>query len=402
MTCMSHTILRASAAAAALLCGSLPALSQAQSSDTSESAWRQCTAQSDGAARLACFDQWAKAQPAADSIGPAAPENAVATSSAPASGAQAQAQAQGTLRPPAELTAEAQPAVQPNGGCRDASFSEVSRFWELEEGTDCGAFSFRGYRPVSVMASGADEINRQPTSGNPVNSASFERQYQKQEMRLQFSVRTKLASGLLTRGNSKYRDSLWLGYTQQSSWQLFNSKISRPFRNTDHEPEIMYVYPTTAELPMGWRWRYTGVGLAHQSNGQGDPLSRSWNRYYVMTGFELPNRVTVDAKLWKRIRESADDDNNPHIQNYIGRGELRLGWNVNQRNYLGLTARGSLNGHGKGSGRIDWMHTLGEGWLGGKSNLRLHASLFSGYGDSLIDYNFKRNVFSVGFSLLDF
>ncbi|WP_371813829.1 phospholipase A [Diaphorobacter sp. HDW4A] len=399
---MSHNILRVSAAAAAMLCGSLPVTSLAQSTaESSESAWRQCTAQTDSAARLACFDQWAQAQPAGEDVGPATPANAVAKSTdtdgvATHSGAQAQ------LRPPAEPTATAQPAAQPNGGCRDASFSEVSRFWELEEGTDCGAFSFRGYRPVSVMASGADEINRQPTSGNPVNSASFERPYQKQEMRLQFSVRTKLASGLLTSADSKYRDSLWLGYTQQSSWQLFNSKISRPFRNTDHEPEIMYVYPTTAELPMGWRWRYTGVGLAHQSNGQSDPLSRSWNRYYVMTGFELPNRFTVDAKLWKRISESADDDNNPNIQNYIGRGELRLGWNVNQRNYLGLTARGSLNGKGKGSGRIDWMHTLGEGWLGGKSNLRLHASLFSGYGDSLIDYNFKRTVFSVGFSLLDF
>ena len=48
------------------------------------------------------------------------------------------------------------------------------------------------------------------------------------------------------------------------------------------------------------------------------------------------------------------------------------------------------------------MHTLGEGWLGGKSNLRLHASLFSGYGDSLIDFNQRRTVFSIGLSLIDF
>ena len=313
------------------------------------------------------------------------------------------------LKPPAAVVAassngsESQPHEQaPLGGCRDASFTETSRFWELEEGTDCGTFSFRGYRPLSVMYSAADHINQEPKSGNPTNSASIARPYEKQEMRIQLSVRTKLASNLLTREDSKLRDSLWVGYTQQSSWQLFNSDISRPFRNTDHEPEIFYIYPTTAQLPFGWRWRYSGVGLAHQSNGQSDPLSRSWNRYYVMTGLELDNRWQVQAKLWKRISETASKDNNPGIEDYIGRAELKVNWNVNQNNMLGLTARGSLNGTGKGSGRVEWMHTLGSGWMGGKSNLRLHAQLFSGYGDSLIDYNFKRTVFSVGFSLLDF
>ncbi|QNP47654.1 phospholipase A [Diaphorobacter aerolatus] len=383
----------------ALLCASLPAMAAAQSPSPvqPESAWRQCTAQTEDAARLACFDQWSRSQPAEPSIGPNVSSVPVAATTSPAGATNPGAQA--NLRPPAELVAD---APQPNGGCRDDSFSEVSRFWELEEGTDCGTFSFRGYRPVSVQASTGSSMNNLPQSGNPVNNATTEHIYDKQEMRLQLSVRTKLASGLLTGSDSKYRDSLWVGYTQQSSWQLFNSGISRPFRNTDHEPEIMYVYPTTAELPMGWRWRYSGIGLAHQSNGQSDPLSRSWNRYYLMTGFELPNRFTVDARLWKRIKESAEDDNNPNIQNYIGRGELRLGWNVTQKNWLGVTARGSLNGHGKGSGKVEWMHTLGQGWLGGKSNLRMHATLFSGYGDSLIDYNFKRTVFSVGFSLLDF
>ena len=278
----------------------------------------------------------------------------------------------------------------------------MSRFWELEAGTDCGTFSFRGFRPLSVSISAGDSVNKQPRSGNPNNSTTVTEDYQKQEMRIQLSVRTKLAQNLLTDPNSNLRDSLWLGYTGLSYWQVFNSDLSRPFRTTDHEPEIFYVYPTTAQLPFGWRWRYSGVGLVHQSNGQSDPLSRSWNRYYLMTGLELDNRWQVQAKLWKRMSEGANEDNNPGIENYIGRGEVKLGWNVNQAHWLGLTARGSLNGHGKGSGRVEWMRTLGDGWMGGKSNLRLHAQLFHGYGDSLIDYNKKRTVFSVGFSLLDF
>jgi phospholipase A1 len=52
--------------------------------------------------------------------------------------------------------------------------------------------------------------------------------------------------------------------------------------------------------------------------------------------------------------------------------------------------------------RLEWMQALGSGLWGSKSNLRLHTALFSGYGDSMIDYNRKRTVFSVGLSLVDF
>src|SRR5256885_8234188 len=75
-----------------------------------------------------------------------------------------------------------------------------------------------------------------------------------------------------------------------------------------------------------------------------------------MTGFELDNRWQLHAKAWQRIRESAEHDDNPRIQDYIGRGEVKLGWNVNAQNYLGFTARGSL-GQGRGSGRVEWLRT---------------------------------------------
>jgi phospholipase A1 len=183
---------------------------------------------------------------------------------------------------------------------------------------------------------------------------------------------------------------------------VFTGDISRPFRATDHEPEVMYVYPTDAKLPFGWRWRYSGIGLNHQSNGQSEPLSRSWNRAYLMTGMELDNRWRVQAKIWKRISEDASSDDNPGISDYIGRGEISAFWNVNQDNTLGLTLRSSLARNARGSARLEWLQALGTGLGGGKSNLRLHTQLFSGYGDSLIDYNRKRTVFTVGLSLVDF
>ncbi len=392
------------ALASAVLAAALPWASRAQDAAptplaTAEPAgaadWRQCTALAgDDAQRLACFDRWAGQQawraPAA---------SAAAEASAPAPAATVvQMPAPADAAPPADPVIE----ITHVDGCRDGQYSLVSRFWELEEGTDCGPLRFRGYRPMSVSVVGASSVNRQPTSDNPNNSAQSGVDYRRTEMRVQLSVRTKLASGLLTPAYSKRRDSLWAGYTQQSYWQLFSPGISRPFRNTDHEPEIIYVYPTEARLPFGWRWRYSGIGLVHQSNGQSDPLSRSWNRAYLMTGFELDDRWSLSARVWKRLHESAESDNNPGISNYVGRAEFALGWNVNEDHRITLTTRHALAGSGRGSVRLDWMQSLGTSFAGPRTNLRLHTQLFSGYGDSMIDFNRKRTVFSVGLSLVDF
>lgn len=355
--------------------------------------WRQCAATTDNQARLACFDAWAQQQE------PLTPPPATQWSRLPteavASAAMPTAAAGGLAIAPALPL----PATPTNGGCRDARYSEISRHFELEPGSDCGTFSLRGYRPLSVSVVQGSRVNGQPFS--PSRGAALAQNYQRHEMRIQVSARTKVAQGLLTGPRSSGKDSLWFGYTQQSYWQLFNGGISRPFRSTDHEPEVFYVYPTDAPLPWGGRWRYSGVGLVHQSNGESNPLSRSWNRWYVMTGAEWRSGWQLHLKAWKRVAESAENDDNPGIQDFVGRGEARLLWNVNDQHILGLTVRGTP-GRGRGSGRLEWLRTLGEGWNGGKSNLRLHVQLFSGYGDSLLDYNYKRTALSVGLSLLDF
>ncbi len=106
-----------------------------------------------------------------------------------------------------------------------------------------------------------------------------------------------------------------------------------------------------------------------------------------MTGMELDNRWNVHARIWKRLPESATSE---------------VFWNVDKNNTLGATVRHSLSSTGRGSARLEWLQTLGTGLGGGKSNLRLHTQLFSGYGDSMIDYNHKRTVLSLGLSLVDF
>ena len=347
--------------------------------------WQQCQRLGDNKdARLACFDRWAQQQTLPSVSVPVAPPVLAST------------------QPPAPVDASV-PAtrvvsVATEEGCRDRQYSTLSRFWELETGSDCGTFTFRGYRPLTVAFSTATDKPDVPTSPAAGHTGTYT-PYQANEMRIGLSVRTKIAQGLLTQNDPSKKDSLWFGYTQQSTWQLFNGDISRPFRTTDHEPELMYVYPTDIALPGGWRWRYAGLGLVHQSNGQSLPYSRSWNRYYLMAGMELDDRFQVTARLWKRIQEGADSDDNPDIAKFIGRAELTGRWNINRDNTLSATLRNNLRSDGRGSIRLEWLKAIGDS---AKSNLRFHTQLFHGYGDTLADYNRKRTVFSVGLSLVDF
>lgn len=346
----------------------LPA-TNAHAQPTPPAGWQACTVMADAGARLACFDRWSAAQSTP------APAPAAAPAAAPVAAASNE---------------------ESGDRCHRSGASALSRFWELENDTSCDVFGIRGYRPISLSVVRGNTVNAKPTSGNPLNNAASAQPYRRTETRIQLSVRTKVAQGLLTTGDGP-RDSLWFAYTQQSYWQVFTPALSRPFRSTDHEPEIVYVYPAAFDLPGNWRLRYAGAGLVHQSNGQSLPLSRSWNRLYAMVGAEHPGGFTLQGRIWQRIPESAGNDDNPGISNYIGRAEVVGSWDINPRDTLALTLRGA----GKGSARLEWMKKIESQSPSTLGSLRLHLQLFTGYGDSLLDFNRRRTVLGVGLSLVD-
>lgn len=356
--------------------------------------WQACQAMgADPAAQLACFRSWAESQLPAGAPPPD-------TATAPANPHTGQ-QATPILLLPAMAT---EAADGKKIGCRNTNYSELSRFWELQRGTDCDTFGLRGYRPISLMWSGSDSVNNQPSSPSAGHTATTPFNYRRNETKLQISVRTKIAKGLLASGSGDDAgsDSLWLGYTQQSYWQLFNGAVSRPFRTTDHEPELIYIYPHQIDLPGGWKYRLSGLALNHQSNGQSLPLSRSWNRVYLMGAAEKElggdSRLELQGRVWQRLNESSGKDDNPDIADYIGRAELAGFWQINRVHSLSLTLRHSLRSEARGSARLEWMKASTS--IADSASLRYHVQLFSGYGDSLIDYNRRRNVLSVGLSLV--
>ncbi|WP_298932823.1 phospholipase A [uncultured Ramlibacter sp.] len=361
------------------LCTAPAVQAQTQPASTSVG-WQACAANPDTAARLTCFDQWAQQQQVQPGV--------VSPAGAAASVAQG-------------ITPPAAPIIAGVNGCQDTQYSPLSRFWELQDATDCGTFELRGYRPISLAVAASDGVNRQPSSDAPDHTAPTAVDYQKNEARIQLSARVKVAKNILVRDDAARSDSLWVGFSQQSYWQFFNGTLSRPFRTTDYEPEAMYVYPLDLGLPGGMKVRYGGLGISHQSNGRELPLSRSWNRVYAMAGMDLDNKFSLEGRIWQRLNNESGGDDNPGIEDYIGHGELKATWYADVKNTFSGTVRGLLF-EDKGSLRLEYFRALGKGNRpGGLNDLRLHVQAFSGYGDSLLDYNRKRNVVSIGLALVD-
>ena len=183
---------------------------------------------------------------------------------------------------------------------------------------------------------------------------------------------------------------LWGAYTQQSSWQVFNTRNSSPFRETNYEPELIAAFATGKESG----FKLLNLGLTHQSNGRPNPESRSWNRVYAQGGWEWDN-TSLLARAWWRVPENILKDDNPDIVHYIGRAEVVARWEPDDRSQAVLVAiRNNLNlNQNIGFVQVDWSLPVALG-----TAARMHAQFTSGYGESLIDYNHRQNTFGLGFS----
>ena len=330
-----------------------------------EDAYAKCRAIADPAARLACYDRAAAA--------------AEATSPAPAS----------APRPPSEpvvaAPASALADLQPTGTLADGQ-SLIAQRWELEDRYKRGTFRFTFYRPnyilPGVWSSNVNDAPSTPTQPAPVLPEPLDNT----EVEFQLSFKLKLWENMFG-GTS----DLWLGYTQKSFWQVYNEDLSRPFRETNYEPELIWTMPTDYTI-LGLRGRLLALGLVHQSNGRGDPLSRSWNRVYAMAALERGPFV-LQIKPWYRIDGNPDKDDNPDIVDYVGSVEFLAFYKWHEQFTSTLRLRTTFNSLPSwGSAQLDLRFPI-------VADLRGYLQFFSGYGESMIDYNFRKTAVGLGVSI---
>ncbi|MCQ8895411.1 phospholipase A [Limnobacter humi] len=274
----------------------------------------------------------------------------------------------------------------------DSTLSWLDQRWELSPESKRGTFQVRPYKPVYLLPLIHNSSpNTRPSSPNPLNTVSSPENLDQNETKFQLSLKTKVVENLF--GDN---GDVWFGYTQSSRWQVYNSDTSRPFRETNYEPELMFTWRSSwtefAEAT-GWKPRLLGLSLNHQSNGRALPLSRSWNRVIGMVGLERENTL-LQIRPWVRISEAKETDDNPDISDYMGRGDILLVHKINGHE-LSMLARHTFRGgdRSRGAIQLDWGIPI-------TSNLRGHIQYFSGYGESLIDYNYKSDYLGVGFSLV--
>lgn len=216
-----------------------------------------------------------------------------------------------------------------------------------------------------------------------ISSYNWGNNARKDEVKFQLSLAFPLWRGIL--GDNSV---LAASYTQRSWWQLSNRGESSPFRETNYEPQLFLGWATDYDFA-GWTLRDVEVGVNHQSNGRSDPTSRSWNRVYARLMAQNGNFL-AEVKPWYRIPDSEDD--NPDITKYMGYYQLRIGYQLGD---AVLSARGQYNWNtGYGGAEVGLSYPMTK-------HVRIYTQVYSGYGESLIDYNFNQTRVGVGVMLND-
>jgi phospholipase A1 len=188
------------------------------------------------------------------------------------------------------------------------------------------------------------------------------------------------------------RSDLYFGYTQLSLWQVYDKALSSPFRETNYEPEIFFKFDTDFDV-LGLRARIVTFGLNHESNGQVEPFSRSWNRVFATLVAERGNLV-VALKPWWRIPESDEEDDNPEIGRYLGYGELYGAYRWREHVFSFLVRNNLWTSDNRGAVELGWSFPLLE-------NTRGYVQFFNGHGESLIDHDDSATRIGAGVMLFD-
>jgi len=252
-------------------------------------------------------------------------------------------------------------------------------------------FKIKAYKPLYVLfANYTNDINEQPTSDNPDNVVPEPMSLDDTELKFQISFKTMAFRNVF--GN-RIGGDIWLGYSQTSRWQIYNVDQSRPFRETNYEPEVMLLVPTPYKI-FGINGVFAGIGYNHQSNGRSNPLSRNWHRIIMQFGWETKD-MSIILRPWWVIRGTAIEENNPGIENYMGRGDLTIAYEKGKHD-LSLIGRHSMRfgDDNRGSLQMDYAFRIYD-------YLKLHIQVFHGYGESLIDYNHKQTTIGIGVSLVE-
>ncbi|HRL77732.1 MAG TPA: phospholipase A [Candidatus Accumulibacter phosphatis] len=190
------------------------------------------------------------------------------------------------------------------------------------------------------------------------------------------------------KNSRRFLDNLYFAYTQAAFWDL--TADSKPFLDTNYIPSFFYYVPNT-----DWRVGGNAVGIAagyeHESNGKDGSESRSIDTLFVRPYFTFGDTSdfywTFSPKIYAYIEKSE----NPDIQKYRGYGDFRFTYGKNDDWQTAWILRKGTKSSAFSSD-LQFTYPLNK-LLPGLSGY-LMAQYFTGYGETLLNYN-QREPWSV-------
>ncbi|MDL2268532.1 phospholipase A [Desulfosarcina sp. OttesenSCG-928-A07] len=217
-----------------------------------------------------------------------------------------------------------------------------------------------------------------------------------EKTKFQFSFKYRLfGSGDDPAGQFPSLSSIYIAYTQRSFWDLKSD--SKPFNDTSYMPQMFYEIPLinlNMDRVVAFGARF---GFMHESNGNGGDDSRSTNYLYVQPIMAMHLADDYYLRIAPRIFTyvNNEDDTNGDLEAYRGYFDLVTSITdpdgISLQSHLWWARRGP-------SIQLDLSYPMTR-IFSGLMNLYLQAQYFSGYGETLIDYNKRNDVFRLGFAL---
>lgn len=265
------------------------------------------------------------------------------------------------------------------GPVYEASALEERR--EAIERSESRPFVLTPHKPSYLLLT----YNSEPNQAPYIPATGVSEPLKDTELKFQFSIKAPIWLDMFESDSD-----LYFAYSSTSWWQAFNDDLSAPFRETNYEPEV-FIRNVSDSRFLGMNIAGWQLGFNHQSNGQTEPLSRSWNRILAQANVELTSDLAVQLRTWYRIPESSEVDDNPLIYRYLGYGDIRTVWAPNNNTFTAMVRPAPE----KTSFEVTWSYPISRVF-------RVYAQYYNGYGESLIDYNFDTERLGIGIAFNDY
>lgn len=190
-----------------------------------------------------------------------------------------------------------------------------------------------------------------------------------------------------------YLSNVYFAYTQTSLWDL--GEESGPFRDTSYRPSLFYRWTGSGRGLNPDEWR---AGYEHESNGQSDDDSRSIDVAFIRPAWHLDfadgRRLSLLPRFYHYLRKSENSD----IHRFRGYADWQLRYGREDGLITSVVYRQGTAGFA--SGQLDISYPLSDR-IFARTGTFMHMQLYSGYGETLLDYNIRRSTqIRLGISLV--